>query len=88
MAWKKINTQDDSQAHVDAADPHPVYELEANKGVASGYAGLDSSVYVPLANTRYPFVVSSSNPGLTRPGAWIELRGDGTVKTVWVENGL
>lgn len=36
--------------HVAAADPHPQYELDVNKGVASGYAPLDAGALVPLAN--------------------------------------
>lgn len=36
--------------HVAAADPHPQYELDANKGVANGYAPLDAGSRVPLAN--------------------------------------
>lgn len=39
----KINT------HLSAADPHAQYQKEIEKGAASGYASLDSSVLVPLA---------------------------------------
>jgi hypothetical protein len=36
-------------SHLTDADPHPQYELDANKGVASGYASLDGTGKVPLA---------------------------------------
>lgn len=35
--------------HLAASDPHPNYERENQKGQASGYAGLDGSAKVPLA---------------------------------------
>jgi hypothetical protein len=36
-------------AHASAADPHAGYQKESEKGQASGYAGLDGSALVPLA---------------------------------------
>lgn len=36
-------------AHLVAADPHTQYQKESEKGVASGYAGLDASTTVPDA---------------------------------------
>jgi hypothetical protein len=35
--------------HAGAADPHTVYQLEADKGAANGYASLDASTKVPVA---------------------------------------
>lgn len=31
--------------------------------------------------------VQEANPNMTGPGVWFELRSDGTLKTIWVENG-
>jgi Collagen triple helix repeat (20 copies) len=36
-------------AHAGAADPHTAYQLESEKGQASGYAALDATGKVPLA---------------------------------------
>lgn len=36
-------------AHTGAADPHTAYQLESEKGQASGYAALDATGKVPLA---------------------------------------
>lgn len=36
-------------AHVAAADPHPQYALDSEKGAANGYAGLDAGTKVPTA---------------------------------------
>lgn len=36
-------------AHEGAADPHTVYQKESEKGAASGYASLDGSIKVPIA---------------------------------------
>src|SRR5436190_7162545 len=36
-------------SHLVDADPHPQYELDANKGVASGYASLDGTGKVPAS---------------------------------------
>lgn len=37
---------EDLEDHVAAADPHPLYQLRAEEGVASGYATLDASTLV------------------------------------------
>ena len=39
----------DLTAHAGAADPHAVYQKESEKGAASGYASLDATTKVPLA---------------------------------------
>jgi hypothetical protein len=41
-------TDDDLNNHINAVDPHSGYELEANKGVAFGYASLNGSAKVPI----------------------------------------
>lgn len=51
-----FNTAADSRvtsgvnAHVGLSDPHTQYQLEGEKGAASGYAPLNSSSLVPIAN--------------------------------------
>jgi microcystin-dependent protein len=42
-------TDADLSAHVAAADPHTGYQRESEKAAASGYASLDASVKVPIA---------------------------------------
>ena len=42
-------TQAELDAHVVAADPHTVYQLEAQKGAVNGYASLDAGGTVPDA---------------------------------------
>lgn len=42
-------TDADLSAHVAAADPHTGYQRESEKAVASGYASLDGSTLVPVA---------------------------------------
>jgi hypothetical protein len=37
-------------AHLISGNPHSMYELAINKGTAGGYAGLDGSLKVPVAN--------------------------------------
>jgi hypothetical protein len=67
----------EAAAHAAAADPHGVYQKEAEKGAASGYASLDSSTLVPVAQlgtgtptgTKFlrddrTFVVPSGSRGL------------------------
>lgn len=49
------------QPHLDAADPHPQYALDSEKGVASGYASLDAATKVPIA--QLPAHRSSHMPG-------------------------
>lgn len=38
----------DLTAHTSAADPHPGYQLESQRGVANGYAPLDGAALVPV----------------------------------------
>ena len=35
--------------HQGAADPHPLYQLRIEKGIASGYASLDVTIRIPVA---------------------------------------
>jgi hypothetical protein len=59
-----INELDgDITSHVGAGDPHSQYQLESEKGVASGYAPLDSSSEVPVANL--PVAVGGAIGGAT-----------------------
>lgn len=49
-------------AHVALADPHTGYQKESEKAVASGYASLDGSVLVPVA--QIPALATSKITGL------------------------
>jgi hypothetical protein len=53
-------------SHLADADPHAQYELEAMKGVASGYTPLDGSALVPLVHL----------PSSITPPAWITYHPD------------
>ena len=68
-------------AHIAAADPHSVYQLESEEGAANGYASLDASALVPLA--QLPGVVRIDKI-VTAPvsGGWeIVFTADGEILT-------
>lgn len=42
-----LQTDAEATTHAGAADPHPVYQKESEKGTVSGYASLDAGTKVP-----------------------------------------
>lgn len=58
-------------SHLAAADPHPQYQREVEKGAASGYAGLNASTVVPPAQL-----------GTGAPSSANFLRGDSSWATL------
>jgi microcystin-dependent protein len=55
-------TDADLSSHVAAADPHPGYQKESEKGAANGYASLDATVKVPIA--QVPTGITGSTAAL------------------------
>jgi hypothetical protein len=62
-------------AHAGAADPHVGYQKETEKGAASGYASLDASTLLPVAQLPAHDILTKHN-GF--PGGGTFLRADGT----------
>lgn len=72
-------------AHEAAADPHTGYQKESEKGVANGYASLDASGDVPVA--QVPPITTAMLATAAKRGKWVKLAtyeqaiADGTTYT-------
>lgn len=65
----------DIDAHEAAIDPHPQYQLNAEKGVANGYAGLDGSGKIPAS--QIPAIAITEYLGApANEGAMLALVGE------------
>lgn len=64
-------------AHVAASDPHTQYQKESEKGVANGYAGLDSGGKVPAAQLPASATAGGTvtSVALTTPGLLFDVTG-------------
>lgn len=72
--------------HVAASDPHVQYQKESEKGVASGYASLDGSVKVPIA--QIPTGTTGTTVPFGNDARFTDTRTptDNTVSTVKLQN--
>lgn len=72
--------------HVAASDPHVQYQKESEKGAASGYASLDGSVKVPIA--QLPTGTGAGTVALGDDARFTDTRTptDNTVSTVKLQN--
>jgi hypothetical protein len=62
-------------AHLLASDPHTQYQKESEKGVASGYASLESDVKVTVAQLRNPVWIGVSAPDPNDYPLWLDISG-------------
>ena len=60
-------------AHILEADPHTGYQKESEKGVAYGYASLESDVKVKVAELRNPVYIGTSAPNPTEYPLWLDI---------------
>ncbi len=60
-------------AHLLALDPHTQYQKESEKGVASGYASLETDIKVKVAELRNPVWIGVSAPNPTEYPLWLDI---------------
>ena len=63
----------DLSEHLAAADPHNQYQLESEKGVASGYSSLESDTKVKVAELRNPIWIGVSAPDPDEYPLWLDI---------------